>query len=283
MIVYTRKFNKDIFMRKMRPSRVLAKLRAGEVATCFKINLSDARVVEIAAQAGFDCLWTCLEHVPNDISVMEKAVWAAKSCDTDIVVRVPRGSYSDYIRPLELDATGIMVPHCMSAADAAEVVRMTRFHPIGLRPMDGGNADAAYCSVPIPDYMKQANEQRLVILQIEDPEALEELDAIAELPGIDMLFFGPGDFSQGIGAPGVMDDPRLLEARRKVAATALKHGKFAGTTTSAANLNEFIDMGYRFLSMGADVIGLSRYCTQIVETFSGSQSLAVAGGLYAEK
>lgn len=254
--------------KNMRPSRTLAKLRSGGIASCFKLNLSDARAVEIAALAGFDCLWTDMEHVPNDLSVIEKGVWAAKAHDADVLVRVSRGGYSDAIRPLEMDAAGIMVPHVMSLADAQAVVRMTRFHPLGRRPVDGGNADGAYCGTDFGDYLKQANEQRFVVVQIEDPEPLAELDAIAALPGIDMLFFGPGDFSQGIGAPGQWDHPKLLEARRRVAAAASSHGKFAGTVASPANLDELVALGYRFLSMGADVVGLSQYCNALMAEFA---------------
>lgn len=256
-------------MRKMRPSRVLKKLRAGEVVSCFKLNLCDARVVEIAAMAGIDCLWTDMEHVPNGIGEIERMIWAAKAHDTDVLVRVARGSYSHYIRPLEMDAAGIMVPHCMGLEDAKKVVRMTRFQPIGMRPVDGGNADGAYCAIDFNDYLTSANDERFVILQIEDPEPLEELDAIAALPGVDMLFFGPGDFSHAIGAPGVWDDPRLLDARKRVAETAIKHGKFAGTVGSAANLSDFIGMGYRFISVGADVVGLTQYCNNVAAAFNG--------------
>jgi 4-hydroxy-2-oxoheptanedioate aldolase len=248
----------------MRPSRVLAKLRAGGVVSCFKLNLADARAMEIAAMAGFDCLWPDMEHVGNDLSVIEKGIWAAKSRDTDVMVRVSRGGYSDYIRPLELDASGIMVPHIMSLADAQSVARMTRFHPVGRRPVDGGNADGGYCNVDFLEYLKDANEQRFVVVQIEDPEPLAELDAIAAVPGIDMLFFGPGDFSQGIGAPGVWNDPRLLDARRRVAEAAVRHGKFAGTVGSTANMDELIALGYRFINLGADVIALSQYCKGIM-------------------
>jgi 4-hydroxy-2-oxoheptanedioate aldolase len=263
--------------QQMRPSRTLAKLRTGGVATCFKLNLADARAAEIAAMAGFDCLWPDLEHVPNDLSVMEKTVWAAKSQNTDVMVRVARGSYSDYIRPLELDAAGIMVPHVMSLADAQAVVRMTRFHSIGRRPVDGGNADGAYCNIDFVEYLKQANEQRFVVVQIEDPEPLEELDAIAALPGIDMLFFGPGDFSHGIGAPGVWDHPQLLDARRRVAEAARAHGKFAGTVASPANLDELIALGYRFLNMGADVVGLSQYCKSVMAEFTKRPAVKIEG------
>jgi 4-hydroxy-2-oxoheptanedioate aldolase len=271
-----------ITQRSMRPSRMLNKLRAGEVASCFKLNLADARAMEIAAMAGFDCLWSDMEHVPNDLAVIEKGIWAAKSQNVDVMVRVARGSYSDYIRPLEMDAAGIMVPHVMSLADAQTVVRMTRFHPIGRRPVDGGNADGAYCGVEFTEYLQQANAQRFVAVQIEDPEPLEELDAIAALPGIDMLFFGPGDFSHGIGAPGVWDHPRLLDARRRVAEVAVAHGKFAGTVGSAANLDELIGLGYRFLSVGADVVGLSQYCKGIVAEFT-KRPLTSIHGIYGEQ
>lgn len=251
----------------MRRSRVLQKLRNGEVVSCFKINLDSARAVELAAMAGFDCIWLCTEHIAADWSLIEKQVWAAKSQDADVVVRVARGSYSDYVRPLEIDATGIMVPHAMSLADAQEVVRMTRFHPLGLRALDGGNADGQYAATPPLDYMSEANTERFVILQIEDPEALEEIDAIAALPGVDMLFFGPGDFSQAIGAPAQWDDPRIQDARVRVAEACRKHGKFAGTVGGLANRAELIKLGYRFISTGADVLGLRTYCDNFIDEF----------------
>ncbi len=252
----------------MRESRVLGKLRAGETVSCYKINLSDPRSAEIAALSGFDCVWADQEHIGQDWSAMAANVWATKSHDTDLVVRVPRGSYSDYVRPLELDATGIMVPHIMSLEDARQVVDMVRFHPLGRRPIDGGNADGAYTGIDFKEYLDQANRQRFVILQIEDPEPLGELDAIAALPGFDMLFFGPGDFSQGIGAPGEWDYPALTDARKKVAEAAIRHGKFAGTVGGPGNLKELLAMGYRFVNMGADVITLRNYCRDLVNSFT---------------
>jgi len=248
----------------MRPSRVLQKLRAGEVVYATKLNLGDARAAEIAAMSGFDCIWTDMEHVPNDWSVIEKQILAAKVHDVDTIVRVARGGYSDYIRPLEMDAAGIMVPHIMSAADAREVIRSTKFHPLGLRPVDGGNADGGYCALGLADYLKQANEQRFNLLQIEDVEPLEELEEIIALPGLDIIFFGPGDFSQSIGAPGQMNHPLLLETRKRIAELAVKHGKIAGTVGSTGNAAELTAMGYRFISIGADVVALMQYYKSIM-------------------
>ncbi len=182
-------------------------------------------------------------------------------------MRVPRGSYSDLIWPLEMDAAGIMVPHLMSVEDARQVVRQTRFHPLGRRPLDGGNADGAYCMIPLDQYVREANQQRLVIVQIEDPEPMAELDAIAQVPGIDMLFFGPADFSQGIGHTGEMGHPRVVEARRQIAQTAARYGKFAGTVTSLDTLSETIALGYQFINFAVDVLALADYFGRAMAAF----------------
>ena len=162
----------------MRKSRILRKIRDGKVATSIKLNMADPRVAEIAAMCGFDAIWIDLEHVPNDYTAIENIVRAAKNFDADVITRVSRGSYSDYIRPLEADSTGIMVPHLMSLEEAKKVVYYTKFHPIGRRPIDGGNADGEYCMLPVDNYLKEANEERITIVQIEDPEPMAELEEI---------------------------------------------------------------------------------------------------------
>ncbi len=255
---------------KMRESRVLSKLRAGETASCFKVNLADARVAELAAISGFDCVWIDQEHIGQDWSIVAANVWATKAHNTDLLVRVPRGAYSDYIKPLELDASGIMVPHVQGLEDARKVIEMTRFHPIGSRPIDGGNADGSYTALDFNEYLQQANEHRFVVLQIESTEPLDELEAIAALDGFDMLFFGPGDFSQSIGAPGDWNHPKLIETRKRVAEVAIKYGKIAGTVGGPGNLDELLAMGYRFVSMGADVVGLKNYCQELTGAFNRS-------------
>lgn len=242
-----------------RRSKTLEALRAGRVAAGLRLNLTGGRPAEIAARSGPDFLWIDTEHGANDFSSIESQIWAAKAHDVDVMVRVARGSYSDLIRPLELDAAGIMVPHVMSLEDARAVVHWTRFQPLGRRPLDGGYADGAYGGRGTADYVRLANADRFIVFQIEDPEPLEELDAIAALPGYDVLFFGPGDFSHGLGAPGEWADPRIADARRRVAEAAVRHGKTAGTVASLADLDDLVALGYRFLNFGADVLGLADY------------------------
>ncbi len=259
---------------ELRKSRVLTKLRAGEVVYCTKINLADTRALEIAAMvSGMDCLWTDMEHIANDWSIIEKQILVAKAYDIDLLVRVSRGSYNDYIKPLEMDASGILIPHVMNLEDAKKIVYYTKFHPVGRRPIDGGNADGSYTNVGLKDYMEQANEHRFNILQIEDPEPLDELEEIISLPGVDMVFFGPGDFSQGIGYPGEWDHPKISETRKRIAELAMKHGKYAATVGGVGNLQELVGMGYRFISIGADVIGLTEYYNNLFKEISEKQIL----------
>ena len=239
-------------------------MRSGGVATAIKLNLADPRNAELAAMCGFDCIWIDAEHVPNDLSAIENMVRAAKIYDCDTLTRVSRGGYSDYIRPLEADSTGIMVPHLMSLKDAEYVRYYTKFYPVGRRPIDGGNADGKYTLVDGTDYIRQANQERFVIVQIEDPEPLDELEEICDVEGIDMIFFGPADFSQGIGAPCQFSDVRIDETRRRIADTARRHGKFAGTVGGPSNYRALVEMGYNFISLGADVVALSQYYLDIV-------------------
>ncbi|MBO4298839.1 MAG: aldolase [Clostridia bacterium] len=241
----------------MRESRVLRKMRGGEVAVAVKLNRSDARNAELAAMCGVDCIWIDMEHVPNDWDAIENAVRAAKIYDCDTLTRVAKGGYNDLIRPLEADSTGIMVPHLMSLEEARRIVYFTKFHPVGRRPIDGGNADGKFCLVNENDYIRQANEQRFVVTQIEDPEPLAELEEICALPGLDMIFFGPADFSQGAGIPNQFGHPLIDETRRRIAECARRHGKFAGTVGGPGNFDALVEMGYNFISVGADVVYLA--------------------------
>jgi 4-hydroxy-2-oxoheptanedioate aldolase len=252
----------------MRPSRVLRRIREGKVATCLKAISSDPRIVETLAASGADAVWVCSEHTPTNYENIENQVRAAKVWDTDLIVRCPRGSYTDHIRGLEADAAGVMVPHVMGLEDAKNVVSMTKFKPLGNRACDGGNADGLYTRIPYTQYLEEANRERFIMHQIEDPEPLEELKAIAELPGVDMLFFGPGDYSTAIGIPGQIWHPEVDKVRRRVAEVARKAGKIAGTVAVPDRFKELADMGYNFLNGGGDVSMLAAGSNKVMEAFA---------------
>ena len=259
---------------KLRASRVLREIRAGRHATVLKLNLIDPRIVELAGLAGASAVWLCNEHVPNDWLNLEHQVRAAKLHDMDTIVRVSKGSYSDYVKPFELDATGIMVPHVTSADEARAVVDMVRCHPLGRRAMDGGNMDGAFCQVPLADYARHNNSERFVILQIESPEALEVVEEIAAVPGFDLLLFGAGDFSHRIGKLGQVGDPEVVAARKRVAAAALKHGKHVAVASLYGQRDEVVAEGTSVFTLGADVLALGDAFRRTVGDFLSTAGAA---------
>ena len=252
-----------------RASRILRLLAEGQLPTVLKVNLSEPRVIEIAGLCGLDAVWLCHEHVPNDWLSIENQIRAARVHDIDALVRVGRGSYSDYIRPFEADATGIIVPHVASEDEARQIVEWVRFHPVGKRALDGGNIDGQFCLLPVDEYLHYTNRERLVIFQIESPEALANVEKIAAVPGFSGLLFGPGDFSHRLGTPGQFNSAEVAAARRRVAAAALAHGKFAMAAGPFAPLPELVAEGHRVLGIGSDVIGFSGFLKQRLELVQG--------------
>lgn len=252
---------------KMRESRVLRTIREGKVARVLKLNTNDTKVAEIFAMAQPDAIWLCNEHCSGSFESMENQIRAAKTHDVDAIVRVARGSYSDYIRPLEMDASGLIVPHIMNLGDATDVRNMTKFAPLGRRPVDGGNNDARFSRVELSDYLETANRDRYVMYQIEDPEVMDDLDEIAALEGVDALFFGPGDMSVALGIPGQLDHPDIVKMRQQVATAARKNNKIAATVSGPATVKEYVDTGYNLLNIGADVLALTYYADHMLSAF----------------
>lgn len=251
----------------LRPSRILRELRAGRNPTCFKLNLADPRIIELCGLAGTSAVWICNEHVGNEWFNLENQIRAAKLYDMDAIVRVERGSYSDYVKPFESDATGIMVPHVTTAEEARRIIELTRFHPLGRRAWDGGNVDGQYCQIPVAEYLAHSNSERLLMFQIESPEAVANVEAIAAVPGFEILLFGPGDFSHLIGKAGQVSAPEVVAARKRVAAAAKQHGKVMMAPNMMASRAVLESEGFRIFNLGADVLGLGDYFKAKLEEF----------------
>ncbi|MFM1850581.1 MAG: hypothetical protein RIS54_265 [Verrucomicrobiota bacterium] len=240
-------------MTKLRSSRIKRLLAEGKFPAIIKFNLTDPRIAELAGVCGFDGAWLCNEHVPTDWTTLEHTIRAARLHDMDSLVRVSKGSYSDYIRPLEAGATGIIVPHVESAEEAAQIVSWARFYPIGKRALDGGCTDGLYCAVPQDEYLENSNNEKIVVLQIESPEGLAQVEKIAAVPGFDGFLFGPGDFSHRIGKAGELNDPEVAAARQRVAKAARSNGKFAMTSGLFAPFEQFVSEGVNVFNLGSDV------------------------------
>jgi 2-keto-3-deoxy-L-rhamnonate aldolase RhmA len=254
----------------MRTNRILARLREGGATLIASPSSYDSpKIAELLGLLDFDGAWIDMEHMDYGYEHVFNMALACRATGMEPMVRIRRGEYWSYSRALEAGATGLMVPHCRSGADAAEIVRWTRFHPLGMRGMDGVEPLARYGLTPMASYMEEANRETFLVVQIEDREAVEDIDAIAATPGVDILFIGPADLSQSYGIPLQMQHELMLEATRKVAEAAARHGKWWGLPVGSAEIGaRYYEQGARFFACGAAVILLQRGFRQIREEFA---------------
>lgn len=239
----------------MRPSRVKAKLRKNEPVLMTALHLLDPQVFEMVSLLGFDGIWLDLEHHPTSVESAATLVRAARVGGTDVMIRPAKGEFMRLGRMLEIGAHGIMYPRCSGADEAREVVKWSKFAPVGQRGFDGGNPDMPYCSMATPDYIQTANEETFVVIQLEDQSAVDQALEIASVPGVDVLFFGPSDFTILSGIPGQFDHPLVEQAIQKVAAAAKKAGKAWGMPSWSVEMTQkLMGQGARFLAHGCDIV-----------------------------
>jgi 4-hydroxy-2-oxoheptanedioate aldolase len=239
----------------MRTSRVKAKLRKNEPVLMTALHFLDPQVFEMVSLMGFDGIWLDMEHHPTSLETAATLLRAARVGTSDVMVRPAKGEYMRLGRMLEAGAQGIMYPRCSSAAEAKEVVQWAKFAPLGQRGFDGGNADMPYCSLPTTEYIQKANDETFVVIQLEDQSAVDQAYEIASVPGVDVIFFGPSDFSILSGIPGNFDHPKVQQAMQTVADAAKKAGKHWGMPSWSMELtNKLLGMGARFLAHGCDIV-----------------------------
>ncbi len=239
----------------MRPSRIKAKLKQGDPVLVTTCHLTDPSVFELTSLMGFDGIWMDLEHHGYSVETATNLMRAARVGTSDIMARPAKGEFMRLGRLLEAGAQGIMYPRCDDAAEAREVVRWSKFAPLGSRGYDSGNPDNPYVTLPFEKYVKQANQETFLVIQIESPDALERADEIAAVEGIDVLFFGPSDFSLLSGIPGQFDHPKIEDATNRIAAAAKVAGKHWGMPCfSKDHASRLLEQGARFLARGGDIV-----------------------------
>jgi 4-hydroxy-2-oxoheptanedioate aldolase len=248
----------------MRPSRIKAKLARQQPVLVTTLHFTDPSVFELTSLMGFDGIWIDLEHHSHNLETANQMIRATRVGASDVIARPAKGEFMRMGRLLEAGAKGIMYPRCANAEEAAEVVRWAKFAPLGERGIDAANPDAPYCSMPVAEYVRAANEETFIVVQIEQPSALKHAEAIAAVPGIDILMLGPGDFSVLSGVPGQFDHASVQDAKRQIAAAAKKAGIHWGLPCgSTQQIREALELGARFICHGADILMVKRGLEQI--------------------
>jgi 4-hydroxy-2-oxoheptanedioate aldolase len=238
----------------MRYSRVKKRWAQGRPVLATVAHFTDPSSAELIGLMGIDCLWIDLEHQPMTIADAAAIMRAARVADMDVMARPAKREFMRTARLLEAGASLIMYPRCESAEEARELVRHTKFPPLGERGFFSASPDNPYSTMRMGDYLKRANEETTLIAQIESPSAVALSQGIAEVDGVDMLFFGPGDYSLAAGVPGEFQSPRVREAMAETCRQAKAAGKRFGTLVgSLEQAKEVLDLGASLVCYGGDL------------------------------
>lgn len=229
---------------------------------CFA-SLPNAMAIEICASQGLDVLCVDAEHSQIDRSDLENLV---RSCDvggTPAMVRVPNLSVEWIGSALDAGAQAILVPRISTVEEAAAAARFAKYPPHGVRGAGPGRASGY--GYGIQSYIRSANDDVLVAIQIETAEGLANVEAIAALPDIDMLFIGPFDLALSLGAFGPDGQARLEEAIECVAAAGKRFGKSLGIfRTDTADIERWSSVGFGFFLIGGDALFMGSGIAQML-------------------
>ncbi|MGZ5137001.1 MAG: HpcH/HpaI aldolase family protein [Burkholderiales bacterium] len=237
------------------PNYTKRQLASGKVA--LGMGLRQARTVDIAAigkKCGFEWLFIDMEHSSLDVDTAAQIATAALPVGITPIVRVPGKEHHHASRLLDSGAQGIVVPHVDTVEEAQRAVSYCKFPPVGHRSISGLQPLFGFNTIPPADFARMANDETLVIVMLETPAAIAKADAIAAVPGVDVVLIGTNDLSAEMGIPGQYADPRIEDAYRSVITACKKHGKHPGMggVYETKLMEKYIKFGMRFILSGSD-------------------------------
>jgi 4-hydroxy-2-oxoheptanedioate aldolase len=232
----------------MKKNRMKEKLRAGEPVFGVSVMIPSPQIVEMIGAAGFDWVLLDCEHGTLTIESVELMAMAAEASGITAIARPATRSPEHILQVLDRGVMGVQVPHVNTAADAREVIAAVKYHPLGRRGLAAGTRSAVYDSHgTLADYVAAANDATLIAIQLEERTAIDNIDELLKVDGIDVYFVGPSDLSQSMGYPGNPKAPPVAAAisgsfRKMVAA-----GRTPGTPAGAENVREVLNQGVRYI------------------------------------
>ncbi len=244
-------------------------LRNGQPQIGLWVGLADSYVAELLATTGFDWLLIDAEHAPNDPRSVLRQLQAIAPYPVHAIVRPVHGSVELIKRYLDLGVQTVLIPMVETAEQAALMVAATRYPTRGVRGVGSALARSSRWN-QIDGYLHRSDEQMCVLLQVESVAALKNLEAIAAVPGVDGVFFGPADLSASMGLIGKATDPAVQAAIAQGIATVVKAGKAAGCLSSDHQIaRDYLAQGATFVAVGVDTSLLVKAAAQLAAAFKG--------------
>jgi 4-hydroxy-2-oxoheptanedioate aldolase len=232
----------------MKRNPMKEKLKAGEPVFGVSVMIPSPQIVEMVAAAGFDWVLLDCEHGTLTLESVELMAMAAEASGITAIARPVSRSPEHILQVLDRGVMGVQVPHVNTAAEAREVLAAVKYHPAGKRGLAAGTRSAVYDSIgTLADYVKAANDATLIAIQLEDREAIENIDELLKVDDIDVFFIGPSDLSQSMGHPGNPKAPPVAEAIESSFRKMVAARRTPGTPATAENVRETIDKGVRYI------------------------------------
>lgn len=243
-------------------------LAGGHLQIGLWVSLCSNIGAEIVSDSGFDWLLLDTEHSPNEIPDLVQQLQSVQRGTATPIIRV---AWNDAVlakRALDIGAQTLLFPYVQNAEEAKRAVASTRYPPEGIRGVSVAARASRYGRVP--GYLSKANSEICVLVQVETHEAMKELEAIANVPGVDGVFIGPSDLAASLGHLGNPAHPHVQAAIHEAAVRLKKVGKPAGILTgNDEEIRRYIEWGYQFVAVGSDVGLLSKAADTLAKKFKG--------------
>jgi len=237
------------------------KMAQGEEVRVMAVSaFPSPKLIEVAGKFGdLDGVWVDQEHSGLPNQELEVLLMACRAVGLDSFARVAPTDYATVMRPMEGGASGVMMAQVRSVAEVEQSVRWVKYHPVGQRGMYLGNYEAEFGAKPALQHVEDSNRDRWTVIQIETAEAVECVEGIAAVDGVDCLFVGPSDLSNNLGKPGNPMDSHVLGAIERIAAAAKANDKQWGVLSKT---EEFAlkcrELGCQLFSIAGDLDYISR-------------------------
>ena len=234
---------------------------------CLGVGLRQSRTVDIGkimSTCGYDWLFIDMEHNSMDIDIASQISVAAQDAGITPIVRVPDFAHHHATRVLDCGAMGVVFPHVENADIAKKLVSYCLYPPKGHRSMTGVLPQLDFKQQPIADIASTINKNMLIVIMLESPEAIDNVDSIAAIDGVDVVLIGTNDLCMEMGIPGDYSNPKVKDAYSKVIETCKKYGKTPGMggVYKEELMSEYIKMGMRFILSGSDLSFMMQSASQ---------------------
>ena len=227
-------------------------------------------IAKVYADAGSDFVFVEGEHIFLNGPDVANLVLGARLCGLPVVAKTPYLDRGAICKLMDTGVTGMQLPMTESAAQMAELVRYTKFPPVGVRAAAPGLGNTDYEAVHAQQWLEEANRETVVIAHIESRTGLDNVDAILAVPGVDIMFIGTFDLSVSLGFPECYDHPEIAKAIQRLIEAAQAHGKSAGMYVPSYELAEpWLKRGMRFFETAGDIRLIARGAADLMRSFPG--------------